>query len=207
MPGMLNDPPRPMRVFLAGATGVLGIRIVPLLIAAGHAVAGMTRSPGKAGRLRALGAEPVVCDVFNAAALTEAVTAFAPDAVMHQLTDLPDRLSQLPGFAARNDRIRTEGTRNLIAAAKAAGARHLLAQSIAWRPPGRGETVDEHERQVLAAGGVVVRYGRLYGPGTFYQDQVPPHPRIHVDAAARATPPLTTAPSGVLTLAEEAARP
>jgi uncharacterized protein YbjT (DUF2867 family) len=207
MPGMLSDNPRPMRIFLAGATGVLGIRIVPLLVAAGHTVAGMTRSPGKASQLRALRAEPVVCDVFDAAALTGAVTAFAPDAVMHQLTDLPDTLSGLPGFAARNDRIRTEGTRHLIAAAKAAGARHFLAQSIAWRPPGRGETVDDHERQVLEADGVVVRYGQLYGPGTFYEDQVPPHPRIHVDAAAQATPPLTTAPPGIVTLTEEVARP
>ena len=193
-----------MRIFVAGATGVIGIRLVPLLVADGHTVAGMTRTPGKTGQLEALGAEPVVCDVFDAAALTEAVTAFRPDAVMHQLTDLPDHVSQLAGFAARNDRIRTEGTRNLIAAAKAAGAGHFLAQSIAWRPPGRGQVVDEHEHQVLEAGGVVVRYGQLYGPGTFYEDRIPEHPRIHVDAAARATPPLIEASPGVVVVAEDA---
>jgi uncharacterized protein YbjT (DUF2867 family) len=196
--------PGGLRVFLAGATGVIGVRLVPLLVAGGHTVAGLTRSPGKAGQLRAQGAEPVVCDVFDAAALAEAVAAFAPDVVMHQLTDLPDRADELPGFAARNDRIRTEGTRNLIGAARAAGAGHFLAQSIAWRPAGRALAVDEHETQVLDADGVVIRYGQLYGPGTFYETQLPPHPRIQVDAAARATPPLMRAPSGVVTVTEEA---
>ncbi len=193
-----------MRVFLAGATGVIGIRVLPLLIAEGHTVVGMTRSPDRAEHLRALGAVPVVCDVFEAAPLTDAVTGFKPEAVMHQVTDLPDRVDQLGQFAARNDRMRTEGTHNLIAAARAAGAQHFLAQSIAWRPPGRGEVVDAHERQVLDAGGVVIRYGQLYGPGTYYEDRLPSHPRIHVDEAARATPALLEAPSGVVTLVDDA---
>src|SRR5205823_4702381 len=121
---------------------------------------------------------------------TAAVVEFGPEMVMHQLTDLPDDVEQLGEFSARNDRMRTEGTRNLLAAARAAGAPRFLAQSIAWRPPGRGEIVDEHERLVLDAGGVVIRYGQLYGPGTFYEDQVPSQPRVHVDEAARATVPL-----------------
>lgn len=79
-----------MRVFLAGASGVIGVRLVPLMVADGHEVAGMTRSPAKADELRELGCEPVVCDVFDAAALERSVTEFAPDAVMDQLTDLPD---------------------------------------------------------------------------------------------------------------------
>jgi NAD(P)H-binding len=198
----VHDRPR-LRIFLAGATGIIGIRLLPLLIAEHHTVAGMTRSPEKIDQLRALGAEPIICDVFDSVLLTKAVTTFQPDAVIHQLTDLPDDVDQLPDFGARNDRIRTEGTHNLIAAAKAAGVRHLLAQSIAWRPPGRAEIVDQHERQVLDARGVVVRYGRLYGPGTFYQDQLPPPPRIHVDHAAQATPPLLHAPAGVVVLTEE----
>lgn len=193
----------PMRIFLAGATGVIGIRMLPLLIGAGHTVAGMTRSPHKAGELRALGAEPVVCDVFDAPALAGAVTSFAPDLVMHQLTDLPDEADQLPGFAARNDRMRTEGTGNLLAAAAAAGASHILAQSIAWRPAGRGGATDEMERQVLDAAGVVVRYGQLYGPGTYYPDVLPAPPRIHVERAARATLPLMLAPPGVVILTDE----
>jgi UDP-glucose 4-epimerase len=194
-----------VRIFVAGASGVIGIRLVPLLVAGGHEVAGMTRSGAKVEQLQSLGAEPVVCDVYDAAALTDAVGAFRPEMVMHQLTDLPDSAEQLGVFSARNDRIRTEGTSNLLAAGKAAGATRFLAQSIAWRPPGRGEVVDSHEEQVLDAGGVVVRYGQLYGPGTFYEDQVPPPPRIHVDAAARETVPLLDAEPGVVVLAEDGA--
>jgi hypothetical protein len=89
-----------------------------------------------------------------------------------------------------------------VAAARAAGARQFVAQSIAWRPAGRGEAVDANERQVLAIGGVVVRYGRLYGPGTFYEDELPPPPRVHVDEAARATPALLEAPSGIVTVVD-----
>src|SRR6185312_737312 len=108
-----------MRVFLAGASGVIGIRLLPLLVAQGHVVAALTRSPAKAARLRGRGGEPVVCDVFDAAGLTAAVARFRPDAVVHQLTDLPDRREELDAYAAANDRIRSEGTRNLIAAAQA----------------------------------------------------------------------------------------
>lgn len=189
-----------MRVFLAGATGVIGIRLLPLLIEAGHVVAGMTRSAQKASQIAAAGGEPVVCDAFDSAALTEAVVGFAPDAVMDQLTDLPDALAELPQHAAANDRMRTEGTGNLIAAARAAGVRRFVAQSIAWRPEGRGEAVDAHEHQVLAIGGVIVRYGRLYGPGTFYEHELPPPPHVQVDEAARATPALIDAPSGIVTV-------
>jgi len=193
-----------MRVFLAGASGVIGVRLVPLLVRDGHEVAGMTRSPGKAAALRELGAEPVVCDVFDAGALAQAVTAFGPELVMHQLTDLPDQAGQIPEFAARNNRIRTEGTRNLLAAAAQAGATRFLAQSIAWTPPSGGEAVAEHERLVLAAGGVVIRYGIFYGPGTYSgSDRVPPPPRIQVDEAARRTVALLTAPSGVVVVTED----
>jgi hypothetical protein len=195
-------PPAPLRIFLAGATGVIGIRLLPLLIAAGHTVAGMTRSGSKRELLTSMGAQPVVCDVFDAAALREAVVAFRPDAVLHQLTDLPDTADRIPQFAARNARIRTEGTRNLVAATTAAGARHFLAQSIAWVSSGGAAVLEEHEEQTLKIGGVVVRYGQLYGPDTFYEATLPSHPRIHVDAAARETVPLITAASGVVVLAE-----
>jgi nucleoside-diphosphate-sugar epimerase len=177
-----------VRIFLAGATGVIGIRLVPLLLGAGHTVAGMTRSENKAATLRDLGAEPVICDVYDADALTEAVTAFAPEMVLHQLTDLPDDVSTLAERRADNARMRRDGTRNLIAAATAAGAQHLLAQSIAWETSGDGLAAKEElERSVLDFGGVVVRYGQLYGPGTYYEHELPPHPRVHVDEAARRT--------------------
>ena len=193
-----------MRIFLAGASGVIGVRLVPLLVAGGHTVAGMTRSPEKAEAVRALGAEPVVCDVYEADALERAVSAFRPDLVMHQLTDLPDQLDELTAYRDRNNRMRTEGTRNLLAARQAAGAERFLAQSIAWRPPAGGEAVEEHERLVLEAGGVVVEYGTFYGPGTFGGDTLPPPPRIHVDEAARRTIALLEAPSGVVVVAEQA---
>jgi nucleoside-diphosphate-sugar epimerase len=192
-----------VRIFLAGASGVIGVRLIPLLTGDGHVVAGMTRSPEKAEALQELGALPVVCDVFDAGALTEAVRAFEPGLVMHQLTDLPDQVDQIPEFAARNNRIRTEGTRKLLAAAQTAGATRFLAQSIAWTPPASGEAVAEHERLVLEAGGVVIRYGTFYGPGTYSgADRVPPPPRIHVDEAARRTVGLLNAASGVVVIAE-----
>jgi len=145
-----------MRIFVAGATGVIGIRLVPLLLAGGHTVAGMTRSPQGRERLAALGAEAVVCDVFDRVALTEAVTGFRPDAVVHQLTDLPSDPALIPSRGSANARIRTEGTANLIAAARAAEAPRFVAQSIAWRLDGDAHrSIEEHERLVLDTGGVV----------------------------------------------------
>ena len=191
-----------MRVFLAGASGVIGVRLVPLLVAAGHEVAGMTRSPGKMERLRALGAEPVVCDAFDAAALREAVVGFQPEAVVNELTDLPDEPAKTN---EPNARMRREGTRNLLAAAEAAGALHFVAQSIAWRLPGdAGAAVAELERLVLAADGVVLRCGRLYGPGTYYEDELPEPPRLHVDEAALRTVPTLHAASGIVEVTDDA---
>ena len=126
-----------MRIFLAGASGVIGMRLVFLLVRSGHEVAGMTRTPKKAEGLRGLGAEPVICDVYDADRLAEAVVAYAPDLVMHQLTDLPDDESLVAGSTA-NARMRTEGTRNLLAATRAARAPRFFAQSVAWDPPGEG---------------------------------------------------------------------
>lgn len=190
------------RIFLAGATGVIGVRLLPLLIAEGHTVAAMTRSESKRGALTEAGAEPVVCDVYDADALRGAVVAFAPEIVLHQLTDLPDRVEDIPQYSARNARIRTEGTGNLLDAARAAGARHFLAQSIAWTPSGGAASLEDFEDAVLAFGGVVVKYGQLYGPGTYYESALPTHPRIHVDDAAQRTVPLIAAPSGVVVLAD-----
>jgi nucleoside-diphosphate-sugar epimerase len=195
-----------VRIFVAGATGVIGIRLVPLLVADGHMVAGMTRSAHKASLLRELGAEPVVCDVFDIAALTEAMTAFGPEVVMHQLTDLPDDAADMASFGDRNDRMRSEGTRNVLCAAAAAGAGRVIAQSISWElPANRREVTAEHERAVLHAGGVVIRYGQLYGPGTFYQADPPPQPRIHVDDAARQTLPAFAVPPGLTIVVDDRA--
>jgi uncharacterized protein YbjT (DUF2867 family) len=192
-----------MRIFIAGASGVIGVRLVPLLAAGGHTVAGMTRSPGKADRLHDLGAEPVICDVFDRDALTRAVAAFRPDVVFHQLTDLPDREDEIAAYGDRNDRIRTEGTRNLLAAA---GTARVIAQSISWElPENRRAATAEHERAVLHAGGVVIRYGQLWGPGTYYETGPPERPRIHVDDAARQTVPALGVPPGVTVVADDRA--
>lgn len=196
-----------MRIFIAGATGVIGAPLVRLLIADGHSVAGMTRSPAKAGMIRDAGAQPVVCDVFDAPALTTAVTEFRPDVVFHQLTDLPDDAADVARFAERNSRIRDEGTRNLLAAAATAKADRVIAQSISWElPDSRGRTATaEHERAVLQAGGVVIRYGQLWGPATYYPTAPPHPPRIHVHEAARQTLPALLAPGGVTIVIDDRA--
>ena len=192
-----------MRIFLAGATGVIGVRLIPLLLEAGHEVTGMTRSPDKVDRLRELGAEPVVCDVYDQGALTAAMVEARPELVMHQLTDLPDDLKRIVFYVRRNNRIRTEGTQNLIAAGQAAGASRLVAQSIAFKAPGAGRAVAQHERMVVDAGGVALRYGYFYGPGTMTGERRPPKPRIRVDDAARRTVELLEAEPGVIVVAED----
>jgi nucleoside-diphosphate-sugar epimerase len=192
-----------MRIFVAGATGVIGVRLVPLLVEAGHAVAGMTRTPGKAAVVEGFGATPVLCDVYDGETLTRDVRAFAPEMVIHQLTDLPSDVGQLAASGAANSRMRREGTRNLLVAAAAADARRFLAQSIAWEPAGDGVVAKaELERTVLEYGGVVIRYGQFYGPGTYYEDAPPDHPRIHVDIAAQRTLEVLELDRRIVTIAE-----
>ena len=192
-----------MRIFLAGASGVIGMRVVPLLVAAGHEVAAMTRSPDKAEALRALGAEAVVCDVYDGEALRDAVVALRPDMVMHQLTDLPDAERHLAEAGSANVRMRREGTVNLLAAARASGARRLLVQSVAWQLAGdSAAAVADLEQATLGARGVVLRYGRFYGPGTWHEAELPQPPRISLDEAARTVAALG-APTGVIEIVED----
>ena len=199
-----------MRIFLAGASGVIGRRLTPLLVKANHHVVGTTRSVQKRDMLRALGAEPLVVDVFDADALTRAVVASTPDVVIHQLTDLafaPGSPRYEEGLE-RNARLRIEGTRNLANAAKAAGVRRIITQSIAFvYALGDGTRVETDALDVAATGarkrtvdgvialeqatlelpeGIVLRYGYLYGPGTWYPNEKRAKPALHVDAAAQA---------------------
>ena len=194
-----------MRIYFAGASGVIGSRLVPLLLEAGHTVGAMTRTAEKANRLAAIGAEPIVCDVFDRQALTSAVRSFSPDLLLHELTDLPDDLENLPEDSQLNARIRRDGTRNLLDALEGLGQTKIVAQSVAWtmRPGLEADAVSSLEDAVLAANGVVLRYGFLYGPGTYFEGDLPPAPRVHIDTAAARTLEALDAPSGILTIVDD----
>jgi nucleoside-diphosphate-sugar epimerase len=209
-----------MRRFIAGASGVIGRRLVPMLIEAGHEVHGGTRDERGAEVLRALGATPCVADVFDRDALQAAVRRARPAVVIHQLTDLPDGLdpARMGEAIARNARIRSEGTANLVSAALAADCDRMVAQSITWAyAPGDGLRRESDPLDLGAGGtrattvrgivalesavlqtrgliGTVLRYGHLYGPGTG-ADQPADAVRLHVDAAAAAA--LLAAQSGL----------
>ncbi len=194
-----------VRVFLAGASGVIGQRLIPLLVQAGHVVGGMTRSSSKTELLSHLGAEPILCDVFDREALIQAVRDFKPDIILNELTDLPDDVAKIGEHAGLNARIRTEGNQNLIEAARQSGSPKLLAQSVAWQLPDGPEAraVAELERSVLAEGGVVLRYGMFYGPGTYHEQQPPKEPRVHIDRAAERTVEALGEPTGVVVISEQ----
>jgi nucleoside-diphosphate-sugar epimerase len=192
-------------IFLAGATGVVGRRLIPMLRRAGYSVAGTTRSAAKREFIERLGATPVVVDAFDAAALTDAVTRSQARVLIDQLTDL-DTNPGAPGFEAslaRNARLRIETTPHVMAAATAAGIMRVIAQSVAFiyaagdGPRREDDRLDESavrtgasalEDAVLAApgiAGIVLRYGYLYGPDTWFAQPSRP-PAVHVDAAAHA---------------------
>jgi nucleoside-diphosphate-sugar epimerase len=223
-----------MHVFLAGDTGVLGRRIVPLLVADGHRVTGLTRDTSGADLLRAAGAEAVVADATHAEAMLRAVGEAAPDVLMNQLTDLSG------GVGAANSALRFASSATLGAAAQAAGVGRVVAQSIAWAyaagdvPAQEGELLDHAAAdprgttvravsavEAAAAGSpewVVLRYGLLYGPDTWYAadgataDQaragalVPDADVtsfVHVDDAARAAVAALEWPSGAVNVCDD----
>ncbi len=186
-----------MNIFVAGATGVMGRALVPQLIAKGHTVFAMTRNPARTQRLADIGARPVVCDVYDLDGLKQAMWAASPDVVVHQLTSLPDAIDprRIGEQLAENDRIRVEGTRNLVRTAASSGVNRVVAQSIAFAyapvgseikseddplwtqapPPFRRsvEAVSALEAQVTSTAeieGIALRYGYFYGPGTAYAD-------------------------------------
>ena len=199
------------KIFLAGASGVIGRRLAPLLVNAGYEVFGTTRSDAKAAELEEAGVKPIVVDVFDGPALSLVMATVQPDIVIHQLTDLsvgldPKLIAEAIG---RNARIRSEGTKNLVAAAAVAGSGRLIAQSIAWAyAPGPQPYLESAPLDLSAEGtraisvqgvatlerltvaspplaGVVLRYGQLYGPATGSDEPKGPAP-VHVDAAAHA---------------------
>ena len=193
-----------VRIFLAGASGVIGQRLISRLVEAGHVVGGLTRSSSKTELLRHLGAEPILCDVFDREALVQAVRDFKPDVVLNELTDLPDDVGQISEFTGLNARIRTEGTGNLIEAARRSGSPKILAQSVAWQLPDGPDAhaIAELERSVLAEGGVVLRYGKFYGPGTYNEQKLPNEPRVQIDRAAERTVEALGAPTGIVVIVD-----
>lgn len=218
----------PRTIFLAGATGAIGRRLAPLLIDQGWLVFGTTRKADRMKALQDVGVEPLLVDVFDRDLLERLMRDIRPDIVMHQLTDLPYALEagQMAAALVRNARIRDEGTRNLVAGAKAAGCRRIIAQSLGFiydaGPKPHAETdpllPDSHpaygataaavrslEGQVLGAAsdGVVLRYGLFYGPGTGFEQPIAPG-SVHVDAAAHAAVLAVTAGQpGIYNIAED----
>ena len=210
-----------MRVFLAGAYGAIGRRLIPLLVKAGHEVTGTTRSPESAEKLAKAGVHPAVLDVFDAPALAAAVRSAAPQVMIHQLTDLPREFDQARVSAAypANARIRIEGTRNLIAAAQRARVARFIVQSIAFAYAAHTQRAGEpHQetdplnsndpmRAVTVRGAldmeIVLRYGLLYGPGTWHMTAIR-KPALHVDAAAHAALlAMTRGARGIYNIADE----
>jgi nucleoside-diphosphate-sugar epimerase len=193
-----------MRVFLAGASGVIGQRLIPRLVHAGHVVGGMTRSSSKTKLLAQLGAEPILCDVFDRDALIQTVRDFKPDVILNELTDLPDDVEKIGDHSKLDARIRTEGNENVIEAARQSGSPKILAQSVAWKLPDGPDAlaVAELERSVLAAGGVVLSYGQFYGAGTYNEQNIPAEPRVQIDRAAERTVDVLGAPSGVVVITD-----
>jgi 2-alkyl-3-oxoalkanoate reductase len=183
-----------MRVFVAGASGGVGSRLVRLLLSAGHSVLGLTRASAKADEIRRAGAEATVADALNRATIVEAVAAAKPDVVVHEMTSLSDAndLRRFDRSFSVTNRLRTEGLQNLVAAAKQAGTSRIVAQSFCgWpyprvggrvkseddpldpEPPrelrGTRQAIQYHESAVTASSdieGVVLRYGAFYGPNT-----------------------------------------
>jgi len=154
-----------MRIFLAGATGAIGRRLVPLLVADGHAVTGTTRSRDKVALVEALGAKPAIVDAFDRAAVIDAVGDARPDVVIHQLTDLPQ------AFDATGI------------------VHHHLEDAVASTP---------------GLDGLVLRYGRLYGPGTWRETEPGQPPAVHGDAAAAAALlAVTRGAPGIYNIADE----
>ncbi|MFJ4923855.1 NAD-dependent epimerase/dehydratase family protein [Streptomyces sp. NPDC088725] len=226
-----------MRIFLAGATGVVGRRLLPLLVGQGHHVTALTRRTSDAESLRSLGAEAAVADVFDVEGITRTIRNAAPDAVIHQLTDLA---AGGDGGREANAVMRRTGTRNLMDAALAAGVRRVVAQSVAWAYEGGDTPATERTALDFGASGrrstsvhgvaaleeavrdapewVVLRYGLLYGPATWFASGGPVARRaraggliadgdvssfVHLDDAAGAAVAALEWPSGPVNVCDD----
>ena len=204
-----------MRVFVAGATGALGRRLVPMLIGRGHEVTAMSRRPDNQEPLRAAGAETVLADGLDRDAVVAAIAAAGPEVVVHQMTALAGDLDmrRFERTFEQTNRLRTEGTANLLEGAREAGARRFVAQSFGGWPYARVggpvkteedpldddppaklrttlEAIKRLEAQVLdepSLEGIVLRYGGFYGPGTSLAADGGSRPRWSASAASRSS--------------------
>lgn len=225
-----------MRILLVGGAGAIGRQLTPILTASGHEVFATTRKPDRQAMIRSFGATPVALDALDRAAVLRSVGEIQPDAIIHQLTDLSG------GVGAGNSIIRIQGTRNLVDAAKANGIERMISQSIAWViEPGEGPSTEETPLIAAVPGedtivgvralendtaelplGIVLRYGYLYGPGTWYsRDQqngiaakngtLPATPAIanfiHVHDAARAAMTALDWPAGIVNIVDNEPAP
>ncbi len=198
-----------MRILVAGGSGVIGRNLIPMLVQKGHAVTGTTRSASKANLIASLGAKALILDAFDQTLVQQAVAAARPDVIIHQLTDLPDVAdpAKTAEMAETNARLRIDGTRHLMDAAKAARVKRVIAQSVAWmyadgpEPHGEGDRLNLKATGPLRRSlegvfalesavtgtpgveGIVLRYGPFYGPGTWTPTAQGRGP-IHVEAAA-----------------------
>jgi uncharacterized protein YbjT (DUF2867 family) len=181
-----------MRIFVAGATGILGRALIPHL--SEHEVVGLTRDPAKATALQKLGAETAVADAYDRKNLVRIVVGARPDVVVNFLTALSD------GSSEQNAKIRREAGPSVIAAAQASSARRVVVESVAWPLEGAfAEALSLLESGALDSGleALVIRFGRLWGPGTWHAEPPEP-PRVHIaDAGRRAAALITAATTGV----------
>jgi nucleoside-diphosphate-sugar epimerase len=218
-----------VRVLLAGATGVIGHRLVPLLLDAGHAVGGTTRSSEKAAQLKVKNVSPVIVDVRNRDALIEAVQAFQPEIIIDQVTDLPQIFepANFDEVARRNAATRKAAARNLVQAASQSSARRVIAQSLGFSyAPGPEPHLEADPLDIGAEGGralmvdavayterlladqtgiegITLRYGYFYGPGTWFARPLA-KPALHVDAAAHAALlAIAKGPPGIYNIADD----
>ncbi|WP_371602943.1 NAD(P)-dependent oxidoreductase [Streptomyces sp. NBC_01220] len=227
-----------MRIFLAGATGIIGRHLLPLLLADGHHVTGTSQTPQGAARLDSAGATGIRLDVFDRDSVGRALAEAAPEVVIHQLTALSG------GSSADNARMRRAGTRSLVDAARAAGVRRIVAQSISWAyEPGEEPATEAAPLDVTAPEPrattitgiraleetvtelpehVILRYGTLYGPGTWYAPGALMAAKlhsgelvannavssfVHIDDAARAAVSALSWPSGPVNITDDEPAP